>query len=196
MASLGKKFDATEHNTEQRDYSNLPDGIYKLEVSASEIKTGDNGTGLNLTLDVVEPEELKGRKLFNYINIEHKNVQAQEIGQRELASLCRACGLDSIDDSEELHFVAFTAKIGMGKDSKAKKADGSPEYPAKNEIKRYYFPDQGDIPQPEVTGPPPAANDNRRQAANDNGSARSTQNSSSASSASTAGKARPWGNKK
>lgn len=188
MASLGiGKFDATQHNTEQRDYSNLPDGIYKLEVSASEIKTGDNGTGLNLTLDVIEPEALKGRKLFNYINIEHKNVQAQEIGQRELASLCRACGLDSIDDSEELHFVAFTAKIGMGKDSKEKNADGTPKYAAKNEIKRYYFPDQGDLPEPEVTGPataPSPANDNRRPAANDN---------RPAAAPAAEGKKRPWG---
>ena len=190
MASLGKKFDATEHSTEQRDYSNLPDGVYKLEASASEIKTGDNGTGLNLTFDVVEPEAFKGRKLFNYINIEHKNVQAQEIGQRELASLCRACGLDSIDDSEELHFVAFTAKIGMGKDSKEKNADGTPKYAAKNEIKTYYFPDAGNVPEPAVA----AANDNARKpaAVNDNG-ARQTGNASSASTATGDKPKRPWG---
>ena len=185
MASLGTKFKASEHDTEQRgDYENLPDGIYKLEVSSSEVKQDKDAgkAGLKLTYDVVEPEDLKGRKIFSYINIESPNVQAQEIGQKELASLCRACGLDDIDDSEELHFIAFTAKVGMGKPSKDKDANGVPNYPAKNEIKRFFFPDQE---VPEVSVAPVAANDNRR-AANDNKPA-------AASAKAEPAKKRPWG---
>jgi len=194
MASLGgRRFDATQHDTEQRDYENLPEGIYVLEVTESELKEdkGAHKAGLKLTYDVIEPAEYKGRKIFAYINIEHPNVQAQEIGQKELASLARAVGeTNEFDDSEVLHLRAFTAKVGLGKPSKEKNADGTPTYPAKNEIKRFYFPDADDVPAPSVAAPA-AANDNRRPPANDNRTAAQP----AAAAAATAGKARPWGKK-
>lgn len=164
MAQLGQRFNAQDHDTTQSDYSELPNGDYELEIEASEIKEGANGTGLKTTMSVVRPEEYKGRKLFNYYNLEHKNAQAQEIGQRQFASLCRAIGVDGVSDSEELHFKLFTVKVGLGKPSK----DG--QYPARAEIKKYYFPDEGNMPVPaiDVTQPRVAANDNRPAAANDN----------------------------
>lgn len=169
MAQLGQRFDATQHDTAQADYSELPNGDYELEIEASEIKVGENGTGLKTTMVVERPAEYKGRKLFNYYNLEHKNSQAQEIGQRQFASLCRAIGVDGVEDSEELHFKLFTVKVGLGKPSK----DG--QYPARAEIKKYYFPDEGNVPTPAVDASQPrvAANDNRpaaatRGAANDN----------------------------
>lgn len=188
MASLGKKFDATQHDTEQRgDYENLPDGNYLLEVSDADLKEDRSAgkSGIKITYDVIEPDDYKGRKVFGYINIEHPNVQAQEIGQKELASLCRAMSIDSVEDTDDLKFHSFTAKVGMGKPSKEKDANGVPTHAAKNEIKRFFYPDQGDVPQPEITGPVtrPAANDNRRTAANDNKPATSTSSE----------KKRPWG---
>ncbi len=87
MAKLASRFDATAHDTEQRDYEELPNGDYELEIEASEVKEGANGTGLKTTMTVLRPEEYKGRKVFNFYNLEHKNAQAQEIGQRQFASL-------------------------------------------------------------------------------------------------------------
>ena len=164
MAQLGQRFNAQDHDTTQSDYSELPNGDYELEIEASEIKEGANGTGLKTTMTVVRPDEYKGRKLFNFYNLEHKNAQAQEIGQRQFASLCRAIGVDGVSDSEELHFKLFTVKVGLGKPSK----DG--QYPARAEIKKYYFPDEGSVPTPAVDAVQPrvAANDNRPAAANDN----------------------------
>ena len=164
MAQLGQRFNAQDHDTTQSDYSELPNGDYELEIEASDINVGANGTGLKTTMNVVRPEEYKGRKLFNYYNLEHKNAQAQEIGQRQFASLCRAIGVSGVDDSEELHFKLFTVKVGLGKPSK----DG--QYPARAEIKKYYFPDEGNVPTPAVDAVQPrvAANDNRPAAANDN----------------------------
>lgn len=184
MAGLGTSFDATQHDTEQRDFENLPIGDYELEVSASEVKAtkkGD-GKGINLTYSVLAPQEYEGRKFFSWINIEHANAQAQEIGQKELASLCRACGLSGIDDTEQLHFIRFTAKVGVGKPSTK---DGT-TYPGRNEIKKFYFPDEGAVP--EAKAPPVAANDNAAAPSN----VRTAQQSGG--SAAT-GKARPWGKK-
>ena len=155
MAQLSQKFDAGQHDTEARDYPELPNGIYQLETTAAEIKDTANGNGkiLKVTDTVIAPEAFKGRLLFSNINIENANAQAQEIGQRDLAMRCRALELTGIDDTDELLLCAFTAKIGLGKPSK----DG--QYPARAEIKRFYYPDQGDIPEPLVDEP--AANDNR-----------------------------------
>lgn len=182
MAQLGQRFDATAHNTEQADYAELPNGIYVMEVEASDVvptKAGD-GTILKTTNVVVEPEDYKGRKLFNNYNLENKNATAQEIGQRQFASLCRAIGVDGVEDSEDLHFKTFTVRVALGKPSK----DG--QYPARAEIKRYYFPDEGNVPPAEIdaTQPAPvAANDNRPAA-----------RPAPQAEAPAAGK-RPWGQK-
>lgn len=184
MASLGSTFNATEHDTEQRgDYEELPNGTYQLEIEASDVVPTKSGSGtvLKTTNVVIAPEAYKGRKLFTQYNLENSNAQAQEIGQRQFASLCRAIGVDSVADSEELHFRAFTAKIGLGKPSK----DG--QYPARAEIKTYFFPDTGNVPEPAIdanqpTRPAPAANDNKPAAA-------------AARPAAAASGSRPWGKK-
>lgn len=185
MAKLGNTFNATEHDTEQRgEYEELPNGDYQLEIEASDVVPTSTGTGtiLKTTLVVVAPESHKGRKLFNNYNLENANAQAQEIGQRQFASLCRAIGVDSVDDSEELHFRVFSARIGLGKPSK----DG--KYPARAEIKRYWYPDEGNMPEPAIDANQPAkapapANDNRQAA----------KPAAAASGAPAA--RRPWGSK-
>ena len=192
MAQLGTKFSAQDHDTEQRDYENLPDGIYALEVTQSEVSPTSKGDGtiLKLRYGVIEPEDFKDRLIFGNITLENPNAQAQEIGQKQLASLCRAIGLQEIEDSEELHFQRFVAKVGLSKERKV----GDKVYSPRNEVKRFYFPDSDDIPEIGVTAPA-AANDNRapvRQPANDNkpasGDARTTGNGGAAAT-----KARPWG---
>lgn len=176
MAKLGQRFDATQHDTEQRpEYEDLPTGIYQLEIEASEIKeTGPEnartGSGMKYTANVLAPAEVAGRKFFGFINLENANQQAQEIGQREFASLCRALELDGAEDTEDLHLKSYTVKLGMGKPSKKLGADGQPAYPARVEIKTYYFPDAGDVPEPAiddvqpVKAAPAPANDNTRAA--------------------------------
>ena len=190
MANIGK-FSATEHDTEQRDYENLPDGIYALEVTQSEVAQTSKGDGtiLKLRYGVIEPEEFKNRLIFGNITLENPNAQAQEIGQKQLASLCRAIGLSEIEDSVELHFQRFVAKVGLSKERKV----GDKVYSPRNEVKRFYFPDAEDMPEIGITAPP-AANDNRKPA-NDNrpasGDARTTGNGGAAAT-----KSRPWGNKR
>jgi hypothetical protein len=169
LAALGKKFDATAHDTTQSDYSELPNGTYRMEIEASEVKPTKDGSGtlLKVTCSVIDPEDYRGRKLFNQYNLENKSAQAQEIGQKQFAALCRAIGVAEVEDSEELHFHAFTVKVGLGKPSK----DG--QYPARAEIKRYFFEDEGPLPEPAIddvqpAAKPVAANNNQRPAANQN----------------------------
>ena len=184
MARLGTTFNAQDHDTEQRgEYEELPNGIYQMEIEASEVTTPKSGSGtiLKTTNSVVAPEEFKGRKLFNNYNLENQNETAQRIGQAQFASLCRAIGVQSVEDSEDLHFRRFTVKVGLGKPSK----DG--QYPARAEIKTYYFPDQGNVPEPEIDAVQP-----RPAPANDNRPAPAQQQAASRPAAAATG-SRPWG---
>lgn len=190
MASLGKTYVSGDVDTTQRDFEDLPAGIMQFEIEASEIvETGPEdartGVGLKYTAAVLAPEAVKGRKFFGFINLENKNPTAQEIGQREFGALRRALGLDNVSDSEELHYIAYTVKLGLGKPSK----DG--KYPARMEVKRYYFPDEGNVPAPAIDAnqpapQPAAANDNRRAAAS---------NDNKPASAAAGTTRRPWGSK-
>jgi hypothetical protein len=173
MASLGKTYVAGDVDTTQKDFEDLPAGIMQFEIEATDVvETGPEGArtgvGLKYTANVLAPEEVSGRKFFGFINLENKNPTAQEIGQREFASLRRACGIDQIDDTEELHFRTYTVKLGLGRPSK----DG--KYPARMEVKRYFFPDENNVPEPSIDAQQPAAvaqrpaNDNRPAAANNN----------------------------
>jgi hypothetical protein len=200
LAGLGRKYTAGDVDTDQRE--ELPAGIYKLEIESTDIvETGPEdartGNGLKYTANVLEPESLKGRKFFGFINLENKNDEAQRIGQQEFACLRRACGIEDIEDSEELHFIGYTVKLAMGNPSKKKNADGTPVYPARLTVKRYYFPDEGNLPEPKIdenqpSKPAPRAANDNRAASNDNKPATSKP----AATAAAGGKSRPWGNKK
>lgn len=175
MARFGISISVTEESTEQRaEYDNLPSGVYRLEISAAEVKRKNEGTpqeaaGFKCTFDVIDPEEFRSRKVFGYYNLQHSSVQAQEIGQRQFSQLRRALGFGDIDGDQEeqevideMRLVPFVATVGMGKDSKEKNADGTPAHPANNELKRYWYPDLNDAPPIGVTAA--AANDNRQAA--------------------------------
>lgn len=181
MAVLGIRIEATEEGTTQRDFTNLPNGVYDLWMETLDPIEKDRGTPqhkitVKAAAEVVAPEEYKGRKIFVNYNVCHPNADAQRIGNDQFQRLLRAVDRQEFGDEEDLdvlRFVTFRATVGMGKDSKEKNADGSPVYPARNEIKRYWFPDQGNAPEIGITGPAPAkpANDNRpatRPAANQN----------------------------
>lgn len=172
MAALGKKYTAGDVDTEQRDFEDLPAGIMQFEIEATEVvETGPEndrtGNGMKYTANVLAPEEVAGRKFFGFVNLENKNAQAQEIGQKEFACMRRAVGIDEIEDTEELHFRSYTVKLGMGKPSKKVNADGSPQYPARMEVKKYYFADEGPLPVPALDAAQPvrttpvAANQNK-----------------------------------
>lgn len=169
MARFGVSIAVTEESTEQRgEYEDLPNGVYRLEISAAEVKRKNEGTpqeaaGFSATYDVVDPEDYRGRKIFDYFNIVNPSETAQRIGQQQFSQLRRALGFGDVDAEmeeqeviDEMRLVPFVATVGMGKPSKGK--DGT-EYPARNKITRYWYPDLDDAPPIGVTGTP--ANDNK-----------------------------------
>lgn len=184
MARLGTTFNAQDHDTTQSDFELLPTGVYRLEVSASDVREEEGDITLAVTYDVIEPEQYKGRRIFGYIDLQNKDSKKQEDGQRDFAKLCRAVGVGTVDDSEQLHLIAFTAKV---QNAPAGVSKAGRPYKAKNRIQRFYFPDEGNTPEPAIDANQPSApaNDNRPAPA---------QTAARPAAAAT-GARRPWGAK-
>ena len=124
MAQL--KFNAAEVDTTSRDA--IPSGTYEAVVTDSEMKATKNGLGMgiNLTFEIVSEGPAKGRKVFVWINYEHPKAEAQRIGREELASLCKAVGVDNLTDTNQLHNLPLMVTVGVDRND-----------PTRNVVKKY-----------------------------------------------------------
>ena len=111
MAKLGGTFDATgvEPNA---PLEALPPGDYKVQILQSEMRVTKAGTGQMLWLDMEVLEgPLKGRHLYDQLNLINPNPTAEEIAQRTLSAICHAVGKLQVADSEELHLQPLLVRI-------------------------------------------------------------------------------------
>lgn len=120
-------FDATRHDPNV-GFDPIPAGDYVAMVTDSDVKPTKANTGsyLQLTWEVLEDGPYKGRKIWQRMNIQNQNKQAEEIGMRELSNVCHAVGVLHVQDSAELHNRPCVLKV------KYVPADG--QYSAKNEV--------------------------------------------------------------
>ena len=144
MSNLGFQFDATKVDP-QGDYTPLEPGVYKCMIVESEVKPNSAGTGsvLHLNVEVCEGKG-KGFKIRDFINIVHEKTQVQEIGQRQLSSICHAVGKMNVSDSSELHHKPFMVNVDVepGRpytDNSGNQREGNPQ----NRIKSYKPVDAG-----------------------------------------------------
>ena len=124
MAQLN--FNAAEIDTTSRDA--IPSGTYEAVVTDSEMKATKNGLGMgiNLTFEILSDGPAKGRKVFVWINYEHPKAEAQRIGREELASLCKAVGVDNLTDTNQLHNLPLMVTVGVDRND-----------PTRNVVKKY-----------------------------------------------------------
>ena len=102
---LGKSFNANEVEPQApRDDAPLPAGLYTVEITGADVKPlkSGNGTGLSLEFTVIDPAPHARRKVWQNLNIQHSNPQAEQIGQSQLSALCAAVGIQVLDDSDQL----------------------------------------------------------------------------------------------
>ena len=133
MAFLGGTFDATQVEP-QGDFTPVPPGEYKVQITSSEMVETSAKTGhmLKLELEIVEGDQA-GRKLYDRLNLDNPNSQAVEIAQRQLSAICHAVGKLSVQDSEELHMLPMIAVVKV---EPPRSANGK-EYGPSNSIKTY-----------------------------------------------------------
>lgn len=140
MAELPSVFTVDDDSERMSEFGIMPSIHYLGHIKKSEIKKTKAGTGkrLNMQVEIECSEEegfdeatckYKSRLAFIGLNIQNPSAQAVEIAQRELTSICDACGIDELEDSEELHDITFGFKLGIEK--------GTDGYEDKNVIKKY-----------------------------------------------------------
>jgi hypothetical protein len=72
------------------------------------------GTGQMLWLDLEVLEgPLKGRHVYDQLNLINPNPTAEEIAQRTLSAICHAVGKLQVADSEELHFQPLLVRVAV-----------------------------------------------------------------------------------
>lgn len=130
MADLGQTFDPSTVPPDDRDFDLLPNGQYEAQIIESDLVDTKDGTGklLNLTWEIISGP-FANRKVWERVNIQNRSAQAQDIGQRQLASICEATGVGAIRDSQDLHYKPCLIVVGVEKDK-------SGEYPDKNKVSR------------------------------------------------------------
>lgn len=112
------------------DFSPIPVGDYKAVITESEILTTkkQDGQYLKLRVEIIEGE-YAGRLIFVNLNLWNPNPKAVEIANRELATIVAAVGKPGAQNSEELHNIPMTIKVGV--------EPGGEQYGPQNRIKNY-----------------------------------------------------------
>lgn len=146
MAKLPGSFNATDHK--DMGFDPLPKDNYVFRITESEYKENSKKTGHNLSLKLVVQEgPYAERIIYRNLCLSHENPKTVDIAQRELATICRACGFpNGIDDSEELHGIDFGASVVVKK--------GSGDEADQNQIQKYFPIEGAGTPsKPESTKP-------------------------------------------
>lgn len=95
-----------------RSFGPLPAGSYDMVITKSDIKPTKAGTGhyIELEMQVVDGEH-SGRRLWERLNIDNPNKQAEDIAKAALGALCQAIGVIDMEDTDQLHDTPFVAHV-------------------------------------------------------------------------------------
>jgi len=140
-------------NDPEQSVEAVPAGDYLAVIEASDYadtKTG-SGRALKLTYQIIDGN-FKGRKIFENLNLENQNAQAEQISRRALNSICLAVGIvnGTLKDSSQLENIPMYIKVT---------AKDSPEYGKQNKITKHSPVNPGAIaaaPAPVASAPAPA----------------------------------------
>ena len=129
MAKLPAAFNSEDHD-DIDSYEAIPANDYHVKIIESSMAENSKKTGSYVKFKFkIMTGEYKGRLLFTNLNLVHSNPQAVEIAEKTLATMLRACGKVSIEDTDELHGCELMAKVTI--------KPASAQYPAGNEVKNY-----------------------------------------------------------
>lgn len=126
MVDFDVPFVADEHEP-QGDFTPIPEGWYDAMIVGTEKKAASTGNGfyLKCEYDILGPA-YAGRKVWQNLNLWNASDKAREIANGQLSAICKAIGLVSVKNSEELHarMMQIRVKIRPARDG----------YDAQNEV--------------------------------------------------------------
>lgn len=149
MPLLPKKANTEGNQDTLDDRSPVPAGDYVAAIVKTEFKQTKAKTGhyLSVQFKILEGE-YKGRALFTNLNLDNPNPVAVEIANKELNSICSACGLADVEDSDELLNIPMNVTVKI--------EEGNAQYPASNSITSYDLA-EGAVTEAPVAVEPAAA---------------------------------------
>lgn len=137
MAKLPGAFQADDHG-DMGTFEPLPAGDVNLKVVDSDVKLTKKaeeakdptlGQYVQFDMEVMDGDH-KGRKYTARMNIVNSNPTAEELGQKELATFCRAIGVPALKDTADAHGKYLTAEMKQT----GKETD---QYGIQNTVKTY-----------------------------------------------------------
>ena len=129
MAKLPSSFNSDNYD-DIGEFEAIPVGEYEAKITQSDLVKTSAGTGeyLKLTFEIISGD-YRGRLLWSNLNLVNPSDKSVEIAHKELATICRACGKLSIEESEELHGIPMIVKVRV--------KPATARYPASNAIANY-----------------------------------------------------------
>jgi hypothetical protein len=108
----------------------IPAGKYLAAIIASELKATKKGGGnyLELSFQILEGQ-YRNRVLWARLNLDNQNPTTVQIAKAELSAICRAVGVMTPRDSQDLHNLPLVISVRL------KKRDDTGELA--NEVKGY-----------------------------------------------------------
>jgi hypothetical protein len=113
-------------DTTQKEGGGLPDGFYRVEVDEMTVKDHHHkrkGYRLDVVLEVIEPEQFKGRKIFFDFGVDDPenpwNVEAEDWARQDFAKFLKAVDFPAdkeFDDTDDV--VGESAIVRYGLDRK------------------------------------------------------------------------------
>lgn len=126
MAKVNLGLRHGDHDTTQREGGGLPDGFFRVEVDEMSVKDHhDNRAGyrLDVVLEVIEPEDFKGRKIFIDFGVDDPdnpwNSEAEDWARQDFAKFLKAVDFPEdkeFDDTDDV--VGSSAIVRYGLDRK------------------------------------------------------------------------------
>lgn len=174
MAEFGINIDLQDvDRTADQSFGPLPFGDYILEIVASAAVGDAQNYTQTYTYSVIEPEDYKGRFVFDRFDLTSDLEWKAKKGLARWANMCDSIGYDQategkITNDEVLYYRGFMAKVIIEPAGVSKA--GKP-YKESNKVERFYKPTDKDAPegasiaavQPTLTpkATTAAANDNK-----------------------------------
>lgn len=145
MANLNFNAATVEPDT---GFTLIPAGVYTAQITDSKVypTKANTGTILELTFQILEGQQ-HNRLVWARINIQNANPKAEEIGKRQLSSICHAVGLLQLQDSTQLHGKPMKIRVKITKDD---------QYGDKNEINGFEALGNNSSTHAPVTKAPPS----------------------------------------
>lgn len=139
MAQLPSSFNSNEHD-DMQDFSafevkDVPAQIVKSSMEKTKAYKENGSMFLKIEFKILSGK-YKGNHVWTQLNLVNPSEKAVEIANKELATICRACGKVTVADSQELHGIPLLISTKIEK--------GGANYPDKTAISMYKKYEGGD----------------------------------------------------